>query len=124
MFLLKWHLRNYKRGISSNSFKIKSTFTPRNKDVTTEIYFNSLEEKLLKIEVPKDKFNNLTKGERDALQNVKNDKTIVIKGAEKGSAVVACDKQDYIKEAKNQLGDTNIVYKKITFFKRCVSIII
>ena len=67
-----------------------------------------MEEKLLKIEVPKDKFNNLTKGERDALYNLKNDKTIVIKGADKGSAVVVWDREDYIKEAENQLGDTNI----------------
>ena len=69
---------------------------------------SSLEEKPLKIEVPKDKFNNLTKGEWDALYNLKNDKTIVIKGADKGSAVVVWDREDYIKEAENQLGDTNI----------------
>ena len=59
-----------------------------------EIYLSSLEEKLLKIEVPKDKFNNLTKGERDALYNLKNDKTIVIKGADKGSAVAVWDRED------------------------------
>ena len=69
---------------------------------------NSLKEKPLKIEGPKDKFNNLTKGERDALYNLENDKTIVIKSADKGSAVVAWDREDYIKEADNQLGDTNI----------------
>ena len=64
---LKWHFRNDKRDIPINPFKTKSTFNPRNKDATTEIYLSSLEEKPLKIEVPKDKFNNLTKGEWDAL---------------------------------------------------------
>lgn len=49
------------------------------KDTVIEIYFSSLGKKLLKIKVPKSKFNNLTKGERDALYNFKNDKTIVIK---------------------------------------------
>ena len=68
----------------------------------------SLEEKLLKIEVPKDKFNNLTKGEWDALYNLNTDKAIVIKGVDKGSAVVVWDREDYIKEATNQLGDANI----------------
>ena len=32
----------------------------------------------------------------------------MIKGAGKGSAVVEWDREDYIKEAENQLGDTNI----------------
>ena len=32
----------------------------------------------------------------------------MIKGADKGSAVVEWDREDYIKEAENQLGDTNI----------------
>ena len=92
-----------KRDIPINPFKAKSTFNPRNKDAAIEIYLSSLEEKLLKTEVPKDKFNNLTRGEWDALYNLKNDKTIVIKGADKGSAVVVWDREDYIKEAENPL---------------------
>ena len=108
MLHLKWHFRDDNRDIPINPFKTKSTFKPRNKDNAVEIYLSSLEEKLFKTEVPKDKFNNLTKGERDALCNLKNDKTIVIKGADKGSAVVVWDREDYIKEAENQLGDTNI----------------
>ena len=69
---------------------------------------SSSEDKRLKIEVTKDKSNNLTKGEQDASCSLKNDETIVIKGADKGSAVVIWDREDYIKEAENQLGDTNI----------------
>ena len=106
MLRLKCHFRNDKRDIPINPFKAKSTFNPRNTDAAIEIYLSSLEEKLLKVEVPKDKLNNLTKGERDAFYNIKNDKTIVIKGADKGSAVVVWDREDYIKEAENQLGDT------------------
>ena len=49
---------------------------------------SSLEEKLMKIEIPKDKYNNLTSKERQALYDLKNDKNIVIKSADKGSAVV------------------------------------
>ena len=48
-------------------FKPKSKFNPRNKDAAIELYLSSLEEKLMKVEVPKDKFNNLTNSEWKAL---------------------------------------------------------
>ena len=57
------------------------------------------------VEVPKDKFNNLINSERKALYDLKNDKSIVIKSADKGSAVVVLDREDYIIEAGKQLGD-------------------
>ena len=59
-----------------NPFKTKSTFNPRNKDTDIEIYLSSLKENHLKLEVPKDKFNNVTKGERDALYDLKNETPI------------------------------------------------
>ena len=58
----------------------------------------------MKIEIPKDKYNNLTSKERQALYDLKNDKNIVIKSADKGSAVMVWDREDYIKEAEKQLG--------------------
>ena len=39
---------------------------------------------------------------------MKNDKNIVIKSADKGSAVVIRDREDYIKEAEKQIGDKDI----------------
>ena len=62
----------------------------------------------MKIEIPKEKYNNLTSKERLALYDLKNDKNIVIKGADKGSAVVVWDREDYIKEAEKQLGDSDV----------------
>ena len=56
----------------------------------------------MKVEVPKDKFNNLTKSEWKALYDLKNDISIMIKSADKGSAVVVGDREDYIKEAEKQ----------------------
>ena len=73
---------------------------------------SSLEEKLMKIEIPKDKFNNLTIKERKALYDLKNDRNIIIKGADKGSAVVVWDREDYIKEAEKQLGVSD-VYEEV-----------
>ena len=66
----------------------------------------------MRTEMPKDKYNNLTSKERQALYDLKNDKNIVIKGADKGSAVVVWDREDYIKEAEKQLGDSD-VYEEV-----------
>ena len=54
-------------------FKPNSKFNPHNKDPAIELCLNTLEEKLMKVEVPKDKFHNLTKSERKALYDLKND---------------------------------------------------
>ena len=51
--------------------KPKSKFNPRNMDAAIELYLSSLEEKLMKVEVSKDKFNNLTKSEWKALYILK-----------------------------------------------------
>ena len=58
--------RNEGNEFDLDQFMPKSTFSPRNKDAAIEIYMTSLEEKLMKIEIPKDKYNNLTSKERQA----------------------------------------------------------
>ena len=93
--------------------KPNSNFNPRNKDAAIELYLSRLEEKLMKAEVPKFKFNDLTNSERKALYNIKNDKSIVIKSADKGSTVVVWNREDYIKEAEKQLGDEG-VYEEVS----------
>ena len=109
-----WHFKNDERIFyCDTNFRPKSTFNPKNKDVVIETYLTSLEEKLLDNDIPKDKFNNLSKEERNALYSLKNDNTIVIKGADKGSGVVVCDREDYLKEAHKQLSDKE-VYKEVT----------
>ena len=50
----------------------------------------------------------MTKGERDSVYSLKNDNSIIIKEADKVSAVVVWDKEDYLKEVKNQLNDKNV----------------
>ena len=94
---LMWHFRNDERLFDCNKkFRSKSTFNPKNKDVIIETYLSCLEEKLLDIDIPKNKFNNLSYEERDALYYLKNDNTIVVKGADKGSGVVVWDRKDYL----------------------------
>ena len=55
-------------------FKPKSKFRAHNEDAATELYWSSLEEKLVKVKVPKDKFKNQTKTEWKALHDLKNEK--------------------------------------------------
>ena len=50
-------------------------------------------------------YSNLTKEERLALSSLRNDTSIIIKEADKGSGVVVWDRKDYLKEAEKQLGD-------------------
>ena len=69
---------------------------------------SSLEEKLMKTDIPKNKYNNLTSKERQALYDLNNNKNIVFKGANKESVVVVWDKEDYIKEAEKQLGNSDV----------------
>ena len=87
-----WHLRNDERTFSTDKFRTKSSFHPRNKDAVIETCFSCLEERLLNIEIPSKRYFNLLKKERDALYSWRDDSTITIKGADKGSDVVASDR--------------------------------
>ena len=56
--------------------------------------------------------NNLSHDEKVSLNNLKNNKDIIIKGADKGSSTVIMSKQAYLSEAYRQLNNTNY-YQKI-----------
>ena len=81
MLCLNCHFRNENKDIHRHMFKPKSKVNPRNKDVAIELYLSILEEKLMKVKVPKEKFNNLTNSERKGLYDLKSDKNIEIKCA-------------------------------------------
>ena len=82
-----WHFRNDERTFSNDNFRPKSSFNPRNKDAITETYLSCLEERLLDIEIPSKRYN-LNKEQCDALYSLRDDSTIIIKGADKNSVVV------------------------------------
>ena len=76
------------------------------------MYLSELEEEILKIDETGQNYPNLTKAEREALQDLMYDKNIVIKPADKGSAIVIWDKQDYLKQCQLQLGKKS-VYEEV-----------
>ena len=51
------------------------------------------------MEIPSKRFNNLTKEEREALYSLKDDPSIIVKGADRGRVVAVWDREDYLKEA-------------------------
>ena len=61
---------------------------------------------------PKD---NLTKSEREALNNLQQRDSTIITKANKGDAMVIMDVEDYIKKANRQLSDTNN-YQKLNIY--------
>ena len=57
--------------------------------------------------------NNLTQEERKALYDLRNNTSMIIKEAERGSVVVIWDKEDYLKDAEEQLSCKEI-YEEVT----------
>ena len=77
------------------------------------MYLDCIEKDIMLIDEKGSNLSNLSHGERKALFDLKNDKSIVIKEADKGSAVVVWDTDDYCIEADAQLSDSD-VYQEIT----------
>ena len=105
---LKWHFRESENFSDYPAFKPRSKFNPRNKDAAIELYLGRLEEELMNICVQGNNYSNVTREELAAINNLKADRTIVIKEADKGSGVVVWDREDYIQEAEGQLGDSEV----------------
>ena len=64
-----------------------------------------MKERLLDIEIPSKIFNSLSKEEREAFFSLKDDPSIIIKGAGKGSVAVVWDRENYLNEAYEQLNE-------------------
>ena len=79
-----------------------------------ETYLRLVERDLKNINGRDRNFPNLNKGERRALKNLGQDKSVIIKAADKGSAVVVWDRDDYLLEAEKQLSDTK-TYQRVPY---------
>ena len=73
-------------------------------------FISSVESDIAKHKPPLPKHDNLKPSERSALHGLKKREDIIIKPADKGSAVVVMDREHYISEAERQLNDS-------TFYK-------
>ena len=111
---LRLFFKDEERDFSNTpAFRVPSTWTPAINMVELEVYLSILEDELMQIGEHGKNFSNLSEGEREALKALVNDTSIVIKPADKGSAIVIWDREDYEKEAKRQLNDEK-VYEKVS----------
>ena len=108
---LMWYYRHQEREIIINPFKKKSKFNPKRKGAAIEIYLSRLEEEILVLD-KKLSYSNVTKEERHTLYSLRDDTSIVIKEADKGSGIVVWDTEGYLAEARTQLKD-KAVYQEL-----------
>ena len=92
-----------------------SNWTPLIRDTQLELYLSGIENELLKINEDGKNYPNLSKEERSALQDLMKDENIIIKPADKGSAIVIWDRKDYLNKCNKQLNNENI-YEKCNEF--------
>ena len=85
--------------------KEQNNWRPSDLPPLANIYLNELSSTLLRCKAEKHSKNhfNLTNEEKKALVELKSNKSIVIKPADKGSGVVIMNTEDYISEADRQL---------------------
>ena len=105
-----WHFRNDHREFDVNLFKKKSKFNPIG-DAAIEMYLSHLEEEILSQD-EKISYSNLTKGKINALYLLREDPSININEADKGSAMVVWDREDYLRKANSQLSNKD-VYREV-----------
>ena len=87
------------------------SFTPKSsfnlvRPFQLESMFCSIEQDLHRQNIENLERKNLTKEEHKAIRSLKNNKDIVIKPADKGSAIVILHKQSYINEGQKQPNNT------------------
>ena len=112
----KWHFRNEVSGTFSEipAFRPKSNWSPPKGHASLEIFLSQMEKELFTDDLDEPSQSNLSPEEWKTLRNLAPDRSIVIKGADKGSSVVVWDRADYILEAEEHLNDKRI-YKEVKF---------
>ena len=90
-----------------NRFKKKSKLNPKRKDAAIEIYLSRLEEEMFSLD-KKLNYSKLTKEERQAIYSLRDDTSIIIKEADKGSGIMVWDRQYYLTEPRTQLEDKDV----------------
>ena len=102
--------------INLKKFKAKSTWEPPDqyRDPVVETFCKSVQEEVSKFKPREPRIKNITLDEKNAIKALQNDQNIVIKKADKGSAIVVMDRCDYITEAERQLNDIDFYQKTPT----------
>ena len=111
------HFFSDKKYLDKNDKRLfveKSNWAPNDKLIPDRIHqsLKDMEKKINEISL-KNSPSNLSKNEKLALNNLRNDPEIIIKPADKTSATVIMDKKDYLTEGYRQLSNT-LHYRKLS----------
>ena len=107
---LKWHFRNDPTPYFKETpvFSPESTWKPPKGHPNLEVFLSQIEKELFELAETSLGYSKFSKEEWQAMRGLANDRSIVIKKADKGSCVVVWNRNDYIAEAEKQLSDVNI----------------
>ena len=119
---IKWYFRNE---ISENFSEVpaispKSSWKPPQGHPNLEVYLSQVENERFRIVDEPIRYSNLSKEKWVAMRSFADDRSIVIKKADKGSCIVVWDRNDYLREAEKQLKDQN-VYRKVDLKDKTLS---
>ena len=97
----KWHFCNE---LSENfsetlAFRPKSVWKPPKGHTSLKVFLSRLEKELFSGDINESTQSNVSAEEWKDFRGLAADKTIVIKGADKGFSVVVWDRSDYLHEA-------------------------
>ena len=112
----KWFFRNEPTEdfCEIPAFGIKSNWSSPKGHPTLEMFLRQMEGEIFSLLPGNSTSYNLTKEEWKAMRGLAENRSIVIKPADKGSCVVVWDKLDYLAEAENHLKDNN-TYQDVKF---------
>ena len=111
----------------SENFSEKSAFTPKSKwkppkdHPNLEVFLSQTEKELFELAESPLNYSNFSNEEWQAMRSLVNDRSVVIKRADKDLFVVEWDHEDYIAEAERQVGDVT-VHKDVGFVKNLKNI--
>ena len=113
---LKWYFRNEPTSSFSEhlSFKPKPSWKPPKGNPSLELFLSQIEKELFEVSKSNLGYSNFSKEEWQCIRLLANDRSIIIKKADKGLCVVVWDHEDYIAEVSKQLNDES-VYKSVKF---------
>lgn len=104
---LNWVTPEPSNSHTQTLFRPKSDFTPPvNRNASIETFCRLVDQDATELLKTKHKFNihsNLSSEEKKALKDLQTDKSIIIKPADKGGAIVVLNRSDYVNECEKQL---------------------
>ena len=111
---LKCHFRDESENfIEVTVFNPKSRWQPPQGHPCLEVFLSQVENELFELPKAVIKYSNPSREEWNTIRSLADDRSIIIKKADKGSCIVIWGRNDYLMEAEKQLSDKK-VYQEVS----------